>query len=102
MMKPSTTFTRASQPPLRGSRFRYEGNSASRKNGDASPEANVIIPSAGWMPPRWTEPASSVPMNGPTQANDVSENVRPISSVPSDAAPLRRLVHLRQQRRKAA
>ena len=98
MMNPSTTFTRASQPPLRGIRCRYAGKSASRKNGEASPAANVIMPSAGWMPPRCTELASRVPMNGPTQAKDVSEKVRPISKRPERAAALRCLIHLGQQR----
>ena len=35
------------------------------------------------MPPPVTEAASSVPTNGPTQANEDSENVSPISSVPA-------------------
>ena len=43
--KPITTFTRASQPPLRGMRFRYDGKSASRKNGSARPVAKVTMPS---------------------------------------------------------
>ena len=55
-----------------------------RANCAARTHVNDIIPSAGWMPPRCTELASKVPMNGPTQAKDVSENVRPISSVPTD------------------
>ena len=41
MTKPITTLTRAIQPPLRGSFFRYDGNSASRKNGSARPVAKV-------------------------------------------------------------
>ena len=70
-------------PPLLGSRFRYDGNSASRKNGSARPVANATMPSSGRAPPLPTEAASSVPMNGPTQANEASANVRPISSVPA-------------------
>ena len=46
-MNPSTIFTRASQPPLRGSRCMKAGNKARTKNGDASPDAKVIMPSAG-------------------------------------------------------
>ena len=84
MTNPMTTFTRASQPPLLGRRFRYDGNSASRKNGSASPVANVTIPATGRAMPPPTEAASSVPTNGPTQANDASENVSPMSRVPAN------------------
>ena len=85
MTKPITTFTRASHPPLRGNRFRYEGNSASRKNGSARPVANTTMPTAGRMRlPSVTDAASSVPTNGPTQANDESAKVSPISSVPAN------------------
>ena len=45
--------------------------------------ANATIPTSGRAPPPPTEAASSVPTNGPTQANDASENVSPISSVPA-------------------
>ena len=41
------------------------------------------MPSRGRTPPLCTDAASSVPTNGPTQANEVSENVSPMSSVPS-------------------
>ena len=41
------------------------------------------MPSSGRVPPLPTDAASSVPTNGPTQANEVSENVSPISSVPA-------------------
>ena len=44
------------------------------------------MPISGRVPPPDTEAASSVPTNGPTQAKEASENVRPISSVPSEAA----------------
>ncbi len=45
--------------------------------------ANVTIPSRGRDPPPPTDAASSVPTNGPTQANDASENVSPMRSVPA-------------------
>src|SRR5215472_14791207 len=80
--KPMTTFTRASQPPERGSFFRYWGKIASRKNGSARPLAKTSIPSNGRAPPPCTEAASSVPINGPTQAKEASANVRPIIRVP--------------------
>src|SRR5690242_15847115 len=80
--KPITTFTRASHPPLLGSIFRYEGNAASKKNGEASPVANAAIPTTGCDPCACTDDASSGPTKGPTHANDVSENVSPMSSVP--------------------
>ena len=83
MTKPITTLTRAIQPPLRGSFFRYDGKSASRKNGSARPVAKVTMPNSGRVPPPDTEAASSVPTKGPTQAKEASENVRPISSVPA-------------------
>ena len=83
MTKPITTLTRAIQPPLRGRRFRYEGKSASRKNGRARPVANVTMPTSGRVPPPETDAASSVPTNGPTQAKEASENVSPMSSVPA-------------------
>ena len=41
------------------------------------------MPSSGRTPPPCTDAASSEPTNGPTQANEVSENVSPMSSVPS-------------------
>src|SRR4051794_33246496 len=81
--KPITTFTRASQPPLRGIFFKYEGNAARKKKGDASPVAKLAMPTIGCVKLELViEEASSGPTNGPTQANDVSENVSPISSVP--------------------
>ena len=40
------------------------------------------MPISGRVPPPCTDAASSVPTNGPTQANEASENVRPMSSVP--------------------
>src|SRR5437870_5820037 len=80
--KPITVFTRASHPPLFGSFFKYDGNAAKKKNGDASPVAKLTIPSTGCAPFDCTDAASKLPTNGPTQANDVSENVSPISSVP--------------------
>ena len=83
MTKPITTFTRASHPPLRGMRFRYDGKSASRKNGSASPVAKTTMPTSGRGRPPPTDAASSVPTKGPTQANDESANVSPISSVPA-------------------
>ena len=87
MTNPMTTFTRASHPPLLGRRFRYDGNNASRKNGRARPVANAAIPMSGRAqgapPPPATDAASSVPTNGPTQANEASENVSPMSSAPA-------------------
>src|SRR4051794_11996367 len=80
---PITTFTRAIHPPLRGIFFRYDGKSARKKYGSDSPVAKVAIPIRGRVPPLDTEAASSVPTNGPTQANDANENVRPMSSVPT-------------------
>src|SRR3954449_6143261 len=70
MTKPITTLTRAIQPPLRGSFFRYEGKSARKKNGSERPVAKVAIPIRGRVPPLETDAASSVPTNGPTQANE--------------------------------
>src|ERR1051326_7324304 len=77
---PMTTLTRASQPPLLGSFLRYDGNAARKKNGDASPVANPNMPTTASFD--CAEDTSSGPTKGPTQANEVSENVRPISSVP--------------------
>src|SRR5258706_10288065 len=91
---PITIFTRASHPPLFGSFFRYDGNAAKKKNGDASPVAKLTIPSTGCGPLVWTEAASRLPTNGPTQANDVSENVSPISSVPKYPPRLQALSRL--------
>src|ERR1041385_6912266 len=83
MTKPITTLTRASHPPLLGKRFKYDGNKARKKNGRARPLEKHTMPSSGRAPPPCTEAASSDPTNGPTQANDVSENVSPMSSVPN-------------------
>src|SRR5213078_4699864 len=77
-----TIFTRASHPPLLGSFFKYDGNAARKKNGEARPVANAAMPITGCAPWAWTDDASSGPTNGPTQANDVSEKVSPMSSVP--------------------
>ena len=83
-MKPITTFTRASQPPLRGIFFRYCGKQRQQEKRQCQvPLAKTTMPSSGRAPPPCTDAASSVPMNGPTQANDASAKVRPISSVPS-------------------
>src|ERR1039457_5340188 len=41
------------------------------------------MPASGRTPPPPTEAASSVPTKGPTHANEASENVSPISSVPA-------------------
>src|SRR6516165_1365417 len=81
--KPMTTLTRDIQPPLFGNRLRYDGKSASRKNGSARPVAKESIPNSGRAPPPETDAASSVPTKGPTQANDASEKVSPMSSVPT-------------------
>ena len=55
-----------SQPPLRGSLFISAGKRASTKNGAESPVENIAIPITGKAdPPDATDPASSVPMNGP-------------------------------------
>ncbi len=81
-MNPITVLTRASHPPLRGSFFRYDGNAARKKNGDASPVAKLIMPSTGSAPLFCTDAARRLPTNGPTQPNDVSEKVRPMSNVP--------------------
>ena len=40
------------------------------------------MPSTGCKPLDCTDATSKLPMKGPIQANDVSANVRPISSVP--------------------
>ena len=77
-----TTLTRAIQPPLRGMRFRYEGNTASRKNGRARPVAKLTMPINGRVLPPDTEAASKVPTKGPTQAKEASENVSPMSRLP--------------------
>ena len=77
-----TTLTRAIQPPLRGIRFRYDGNTASRKNGSARPVAKATMPNNGRVLPPETEPASKVPTNGPTQAKEDSEKVNPMSRLP--------------------
>jgi len=45
--------------------------------------ANTTIPATGRARPALTDAASNVPTNGPTQANDESANVSPISSVPA-------------------
>src|SRR5580700_4955552 len=79
---PITVFTRASHPPLLGSFFRYPGNAARKKNGNARPVAKLAIPSTGCKPFNCTDAAKRLPTKGPTQANDVSENVSPINSVP--------------------
>ncbi len=41
------------------------------------------MPASGCHPPPLTDAASSVPTSGPTHANEVSENVNPISSAPA-------------------
>src|SRR5690242_21151817 len=41
-----------------------------RKNGSARPVENVAMPTMGRSAPPVTEAASSVPMNGPMQANE--------------------------------
>src|SRR5579883_3673784 len=79
---PITTFTRASHPPLFGSFFKYDGKAARKKNGSASPVAKLAIPSTGCAPFCCTDANRIVPRNGPMQANEVSVNVTPISSVP--------------------
>src|SRR5258708_5175093 len=83
-MKPITTLIRSIQPPLRGSFFKYDGNAARKKKGAASPAAKLIIPAGGRDPPDCTEAVRMLPKNGPTQANEVSENVSPMINVPSN------------------
>jgi len=78
-----TTFTRAIQPPLRGMRFRYDGNTASRKNGSARPVAKLTMPINGRVLPPETDAASKVPTKGPTQEKDASENVSPMRRLPT-------------------
>ncbi len=58
------------------------------------------MPSNGRSEPPEIEPASSAPMNGPTQANDASANVRPISSVPISPPFSDDWLSLRQKRRR--
>src|ERR1017187_4062069 len=65
MTQPMTTFTRAIQPPLRGMRCRYDGNTASRKNGSARPGANVTMPTNGRILPPDTDAPSRGPPEGP-------------------------------------
>ena len=53
----------------------YDGNIAKKKKGAASPPAKANIPTAGAHPAVWTDAARSVPTNGPTHANDVTQKV---------------------------
>ena len=81
---PITTFTRASHSPDLGSFCSQFGNRASKKNGNAKPLANTAMPSIGRSLPPVTDAASSVPINGPTHANDASANVSPIRRAPAN------------------
>ena len=83
MTKPITTLTRAIQPPLRGMRFRYDGNTASRKNGRARPVAKADHADQRPRLAAGYRAASKVPTKGPTQAKEASENVSPMSRLPT-------------------
>ena len=83
MTKPSTILTRAIQLPLLGSRVRNDGNSASPKNGSASPEAKATIPASGLQPPPDYGAGEQGPYERPHAGEGRQREGQAIKSVPS-------------------
>ena len=98
MTKPITTLTRAIQPPLRGMRFRYDGKSASRKNGSARPVAKVTMPISGRVLPPDTEAASRVPDERSDAGERGQREGQPHEQRADEAALVRRLIEAGQDR----
>jgi len=78
-----TILTEFIQPPARGICVISCGRSASKKNGRANTKENPTMPTSGHLQFPWEANTRSVPTNGAVHVNDVRENVRPMSMMPT-------------------
>ena len=81
-MKPSTTLTLLSQPPLLGSFFSAEGKRASRANGRAKAMEKASMVTMGVQNSPWVLLMSTVPTMGPVQLKLTSTSVRARKNTP--------------------
>ena len=86
-MKPSTTLTVLSHPPLFGRFFSSPGNIANSTKGRAKASENANIVTIGAQNSPWVALISTVPTIGPVQLNDTSTRVRARKNTPP--SPLR-------------
>ncbi len=82
-MKPSTTFTLLSQPPLLGSFCRMAGKKASRAKGRAKAMLKASMVTMGVQNSPWVLLMSTVPTMGPVQLKLTSTSVRARKNTPS-------------------
>lgn len=82
-MKPSTTFTELSQPPLLGSFLSIEGKKAKIVNGRANATENASIVTIGLQNSPEVDLMSTEPTIGPVQENDTSTSVRAMKKMPA-------------------
>ena len=81
-MNPMTTFTEFNHPPLFGSFFSTEGNSAKRVNGRAKATEKASMVMIGVQNSPDVDLMSTEPTMGPVQENDTSTSVRARKKMP--------------------
>lgn len=81
-MKPMTTFTELSHPPLFGSFFSTEGKSAKRVNGRAKATEKASMVMIGVQNSPEVDLMSTEPTIGPVQENETSTRVRARKKMP--------------------
>ena len=87
-MKPRTTLTLLSQPPLFPFIFfRSDGNIARTVNGSANATENASIVTIGVQNSPWVDLIRTVPTMGPVQENDTSTRVRAMKNIPPSPFP---------------
>src|SRR5687768_192480 len=82
--KPMKALTVTSQEPDFGILARYEGNSASRKNGEAKAVLKASMPTIGQTRSPCVAEASNPPTKPNVQVKEVSVKVSPIKSGPTN------------------
>ena len=82
-MKPSTTLTLLSQPPLFGRFFRRLGKRARTVNGRAKAREKASIVTIGAQNSPLVDFMRTVPTIGPVQEKDTSTRVRAIKKIPA-------------------
>ena len=83
-IKPKTTFTVLSQPPLFGKVFNQFGNNANKANGNAkaNPKPPIPIDNCIAPPSLDKEPPSRDPKIGPVHEKETMASVRAIKKIP--------------------
>ncbi len=81
-MKPRTTFTELSQPPLLGRFFKTDGNQASSVKGSAKATAKAPIVTIGDQNSPEVDFISTVPTIGPVHENDTRTSVSAMKNIP--------------------